>query len=250
MTYEQSILTTVVALTDSVWAPYRWQNSASGKTASAISERRGEFIDRGVPYIAGGSAAHRKACERQLQDVADAGLLIILIAGKRVGVRLTDRGDDVARALTAGYSARESYPLLAQVARAAKAIGDSNAGFQWEGECIHPPVNNLERPTVAEARRVCAFATRALPLLARQWLESSSDSTGVVGYLVTEVGCTAKRPKSTQLPDYEPECGDEYDRVFSTALEERERWESRLKIVHIPLGAGSWPERRRQHRRA
>lgn len=234
-----STLIQILAHVDALWCPYRWHGHFSLGAATAIAERRAKYSYRGVPLVVSGTGTERLAGERELQRMAADGLIRLFIAGKRIGVGLTDHGDTYARKLSAGYTVRDSWHLLKLVDKTlADCGGKGNAGYVCETDILGTEYDAVTSP------QLVGLENQSLPLLCRGYLESNCDVEGRVGYRVSEEGREACKPKAGKSPKFDELAESEYTRMYLAACRERETWQqSNPSHVTIPLSAGTWPRR-------
>lgn len=237
---QTSTLVQILAHTDALFCPFRVYRDSNPNAAAGLAERRTDYSTRGVPLVVAGSGTQRLAGERELQKLETAGLIVIYRRRKRIGVSLTERGDNVVRKLTAGYLARESFYLL-ELTEAVKAEfgGRTNAGFVLEADVLGREYDTIQ------SSNLILLENLMLPLLSRGWMRSGSDVRGAVGYQTTKAGrraMAAGKPQTGRLPKYDHIAGGEYDEMFVTALAERDEWKpDSPSHVAIPLSCGRWP---------
>jgi hypothetical protein len=232
-------LVTLLAQRDALFTPFRHSHSkASSHAASAIWERRAEYLRRGLPVVGGGSPAERQRHSRAMKRAKSAGLIKITGRTMHTRVRLTPAAEESLSALTACYSVRDSWPLLELMAQFAEIPGTT-----CETDIIGKGYDEVTSRDLADVEH------RALPLLARDWLASNSDSEGRVDYFITPAGraALAEGPPAPpeSLPDYSHAAGDYYDTIYTPGLRERETWQpTATNNVVIPLSCGMWGDRK------
>lgn len=229
----------ILADTDIIWTPFRRTDRELSTAAAGIAERRERYQRRGVPFIIGGDSARRMAGSRLLADLRSAGHLKLYGTGRDRCVRLTPRGEALARSATACHvlSDPEPWALLERIA----ATKQTNAGHvlevdlidsDYSAEGIGPKLNMLE--------------IVALPMLTAGWITSASDTQGRIGYGITTEGRTALKAGPFDLgdlPGMDDDACELYDQRLAAGLADRLQWKPERNHVAIPLGAGSWPRR-------
>lgn len=228
----------LLAATDAVFTPFRgtFETEMAG---AAIFERRYLYPRHGVRTIAGGAdGSIRRAGNRAFAGLVSRGLAQCVGRGRERGVLLTPHGDDYARRMTAGFMAVDSFGLLAWIDGLA-AEGQHNDQFVSESDVLGRDHDAMQ------SKGLAMLEHKALPLLARGWLESQTDYGSRVGYRVTPTGKAATRPEVGELPEFNHEAGEAYDGLYFSALKDRGSWQpSRHGVLWIPLSAGNWPSRR------
>lgn len=224
-------LTTILAATDALWCPFRWYGVSDIDAHAATLERRIGFQVRGVPFVVSGNASQRTEGERELQSLEADRLVVLHRAGKRIGASLTSKGDTIARAMTAGYTAQENYYLLAEIKQRLKS-GVSNNGFVLETEILEKSYADCKPADLSD------LENGMLPLLVRGWVVSATDTQGRIGY---GIGSPARKPASIELPDISDELTAQYDEQYLAGLASRTQWKaSTPSQVAVPLSAGLW----------
>jgi hypothetical protein len=216
---------------DAVWTPCRF-SSMTTKAVAAIYEQREAD---GVLVVGGGSVRDRVSHHRMLASARAAGVLVVS-GDARPLVKLTAEAEASARSLCGLDSLFASFPLMASIDKAAARCG-TNCGFVGEDDVLGKPYDQLQ------SHDLVRLENKLLPLLVRGWLESDCDSEGRVGYRITEAGRAAVRPKRAKLPAFNQFCADEYDRLYSPTMDERNSLEpDRPGHLAIPLSCGCWGE--------
>jgi hypothetical protein len=240
-----SILTNILARTDALFSPMRvWKPMRlipSNGVLVAIQERRAAFATEGVEYTTSGTSNERKEAERQLGALQSWGYLHVSTkTGRRIGVRLTDKGDDVARDhCCMPLYAQSHQRLLLRM----KVLLDHDVC--WNGMTTEDDLCGGAYETEWGVRAVCELEAHAAPLLARGLIDELVRCGGWVGYQLTEAGTAAlaDKPVCPELKggtDFEGYCA-----LFDAYLEARQSWKPRRhQEVYIPLPAGAdWPQR-------
>jgi len=238
------VLMTIAAKIDALHTPMRPTSRGVGEFAGgwmcAVQESRQLFRRSGVPYSTAGSILERQAAGRMLASLDQLGLAIVYsTTGRRVGVRLTDRGDLWVRGLTGDYTPWESWPLLQQIAALTDAAC-TNAGCVCEVRILHSEYDKVKSPELVGLEHRC------IPFIVRDFLSSACDIEGRVGYALTDSGRGALSRKKPRRPRWLPMPNDaayeKFAELYKRAMADRQTWKSERSHVLIPLGAGSWPE--------
>ncbi len=207
------ILIELLAMTDATWRPMRradWRKRA----AAVLYEHRGRFAAAGVPWHpAGKDDASRKADQRTIAEMATAGLLTLHGDARRASLRLTDRGEAIARALAGLPSIGAAHATVAEVIRLERA-GDGFGAVT--SELWLARLENYS-DTLDCRSELVVVQYMAAAALCRDWLESGSDLYGRVWYWPTAEGRRiAKTPEpilSDDLPPKDDSAFELYDRI-------------------------------------
>jgi hypothetical protein len=207
------------------------------KALSAISERRREFLEHGLPFVGGGSPSERKQMERSLGELQDDGVLSVSRgARRRVAVRFTPEGDAIIRNKLWVFRPFEVWHWLPTLAKSKRKIVSESVllGFKR--------TDNSDKQKTGRA----GLCNEMLPLLTLGVVDAWHDTYGIHGYSITESGTEALKSPAPVRPELPEPSEEEYDRcceLYNETLEEatRERlnWDI-VGTVAIPLGAGSW----------
>lgn len=239
-----AILADILARINATWLPPRKYNTGDAaldnRTIVAILERRRAAKARGVPYVARGSSQQAKATERRLNAMQAAGFLVIRSRGRVREVRLTDRGDDWARFVTAEPMVSEAWPWLSQI-EALQAAGISAGPIVRETDLARVAYGSPER------RRLIDLEYVLLPLKAAGLVDDATDVAGRVFYSLTPHGRRAVAgPPRRPAPDLPPYPGstwcDLHDELLRQYEAERLDWRpDSTGEVYIPLPVSGPP---------
>ena len=184
MTDDDRILIEILAATDAVFLPSRKPDMTRHRV---ICERRRGFRDNGVVWASGG----QRAMQRQVEALISAELIQSCGAGGRTRrVRLTDQGDDRARAVARLPCAWESLAAVNQLIAHRKKTGEF-----WIRETVLAGVE-YGRDNWRELLEVNCLM---LPAVVRGWAESNCSTYGLAFYSVTDEGKKAARKKVTDV---------------------------------------------------
>jgi hypothetical protein len=205
MTDRDSVLVQILAATDAVWKPMRQADWAT-PTPTVLYEYRKRFSSAGVPWHSGDpTEAGRKASQRTLEDLASAGLVTLHGRERRTAVRLTERGDVLARALAGLGNVDAGHCSLCEVLR----LHDQMASELWLARLDNYADTDDCRRELWIVQRLMA------PALWRGWVESGSDCHGRVWYWATDQGRqVAMLPAPTlpaDLPPMDEDAAEVYD---------------------------------------
>ncbi len=214
MTDETQTLATLLGQTDAIWQPQRRWNGGRDLLAGNIWQAKRLYPARGVPWHSGRpDAAGRKAAERRRAKMQETGLLTTAkVAGRVAFVRLTERGEILARRLVDVPNLDEARGWLVELAA-------------WGGllvnECVVATGRrnaNYGRPD--QGRRLWQLQAAMLPVLCRGFAVARSDCDGRVYYMATDTGrawlCGPVPELPSDLPPADPDAADAYH----TAIEE------------------------------
>ncbi|MCX7424382.1 MAG: hypothetical protein NTW96_01890 [Planctomycetia bacterium] len=211
----ETIRIQILGLTDAAFCPMReadWHPPAPGN----IYHARHTYPTDGVRILVEGDGADQKRTERTVHDGIAMGLIVPTVKRlRRTGLRLTDLGDWLTRAIVGQPDAGEAYRLVVEVARLG---GDDD---RWVSELTLAGV-----PGYSDGikRKLVEVEDNALPALVRGWLESNSDRYGHAWYRLLPAGRRAlEHPEPVEppgLPDGDPDARRFY---IATVEDERER---------------------------
>lgn len=205
MTEQDAILVRILAATDAVWKPMRQADWAT-PTPTVLYEYRKRFSSAGVPWHSGDATeAGRKANQRTLEGLASAGLVTLHGRERRAAVRLSEKGDILARALAGLGNVDAGHCSLCEVL----GLHDKMASELWLAR-----LDNYANTD--DCRRELVIVQQLMaPALWRDWVESGSDCHGRVWYWATKQGReVAKLPEPTlpaDLPPMDKDAADLYD---------------------------------------
>jgi len=171
MTEQDAVLVRILAATDAVWKPMR-QEDWVRPTPTVLYEHRKRFASTGVPWHSGNpSEAGRKASQRTLEFLASAGLATLHGRERRAAVRLTEKGDTVARALADLPNVDDAHFYLQEVIRQ-ETTGDGQgpmASELWLADLRNYSNTDHCRTELWIVQRLL------LPTLWRGWMNAESD---------------------------------------------------------------------------
>ena len=241
-----AFLDDLLARTDALFLPPRvWVAPVTclpNSAWTAVEERRHDFFRTGLSSPFSGDAAARKAGERLVEGLESDGLLkICKHGGRRVGLRLTQNGDDVVRHLTAQNLLLESFVWLLRMEcliAAEVSVGrymvleNDLAAVSGCNEATTQALWNLER--------------YMLPLQAAGLVDDTCDMAGHVYYCITKKGIAAAAkgcPEPRNLPEFRPGGGDRHEKLLRRYAAERLNWQGSPGHVVIPWSCGEGPKR-------
>jgi hypothetical protein len=237
MNDNSATLIEILAMTDGIFKPMR-QADWTPPVPAVIYEHRTRFESDGVPWASGDSSvAGRKRTQRQLEGLAEAGLVTICKQKRRSGVKLTDRGDIIARALAGIPNIDAGHSSLCEILK-----------YQ-DGKVCELLLAGLKRydETDATTHEVWIVQRMMLPALWRGWVESNSDVYGHVQYRTTDLGRAIAKRKEPTLPPDLPAKDNEVNEIYTeSTLSYRDQLraatpEQTREIGYIPLSA-SWDD--------
>lgn len=252
MTDDDRILTRLAAAIDAIFLPVRrWD----GAFPANVQAARRAYPGSGIRWESGeAGAAERKAAERDLAALVARGLIRVRRPhGRSVGVALTDRGDQVVRAIVGLPGVEASLAFVAAVmARAPDVpLSEHVISLYGRGWVCETDMNEGRGYGDGRQNELVAIEDRGLPALVRGWLESNSDGAGRVWYRVV------KKPDARPL-DALPEKAtgaqgaylDEIRRALATFDIDLSRGARERDIAPLPLPASMLayrPERTPAH---
>ena len=191
LSLNDSILVTILAATDAVFLPDR--DPLLRPRHAVIYERRRDFAHSGVPWtsemvLPGMDDAGRKRVQRALEELALDGQVVTFQpkGAKTLGVRLSDVGEERARALAGLPATGAALALLGQLSDLERT--DAAGAFQghvWLPETALAGVrwgDNERRHALVELEE------KLLPGLVRGWIESNCTVHGHCWYRLTDAG--------------------------------------------------------------
>jgi len=235
-----TILIQILALQDAIWHPFRRRDWLP-PMPTVLYEHRKRFREgEGVSWATGGGRADlRKARQRELDALAETGLIELCGRQRRSGVRLPEPVEIATRALCGLPNIEAGYVSLLEVIRL-------EAGDQRPGPlCSELWLAGIDNYTQDEKcfRELRLVELLMLPALSRGWVESHSDLLGCVWYFATPKGReVAKQPGPTLpagLPEWDRAAGRLYDKELIAARERlrREKPDRPNELGHCPLSA-------------
>jgi len=204
---------------------------------TTIFEHRTRFQSSGVPWNTGsGSETERKSQQRTLKSLSVDGLIEIFSHRRRLGVRLSERGDNFARALVGLPPVDFCHSLLCRI-----------IDLESSADGLAPMTSELwlagiENYGVADYQlKLWVLEDELLPALCRGWVSSNSDLHGRVYYSATALGRQIAQTPPPILPADLPQRNEEaWDLYFSERRGFREKLRSMKpdhtsEIGYIPL---------------
>jgi hypothetical protein len=215
-----------------------------------VWERRRAYREHGIDLPGGGNQAERQSFGRLLGELEQAGLLKVhRTRGRRVGVRLTDLGDSVARRMAACYTVADSWPAF-QRCCIWQAFADAHLGGtawpehllvaeEWAGNARqNEQLRQIRQELVPYFANGWVVADGDMHSPRRFWLSVSPDAPP--GLPIDSASCP--------VPDAPPEIGtdkaatDFYDAqwdAYNRELDGAEPLYPNNIIFGMPCGVGS-----------
>ena len=195
LTADESLLIDVLAKTDELFSPYRWEGRLSAP--GSIWKRRRRFATEGI--VTAGTdtdGASRTERSRAIDRLAQAEILVRSRPSSRTrGMRLTPTADEQLRSFCGLPGLETSFALMALMVK----IGRTDMGITER--C--PPAT-AERPAIREIYLLdpprdswpdsgdvdckLALESQLAPALWRGFVEAQSDMVGNGHYMLTEEG--------------------------------------------------------------
>ena len=229
-------LTDILARVDALFiAPRRYRDARpfSLRAAAGIDERRQRNLTGdGLPYLIGGDAAERQQGARLLDELATMGAVELTTrGGRRSGLRLTEGGDSVARALVAAFDVQHAWRLLTTLGELAVTTHLHWVGAAW-----------VRETALAESlgTNIAGIEFLSLPLKQRGLVADGIDQDGRVAYSLTAAGLEAATadppaPPAT-LPAMDDTLADEYTAKIERYADERAAWKPEQPgRLYVPL---------------
>jgi hypothetical protein len=233
MTDQDAVLVQILAATDAVWKPMRQADWAT-PTPTLLYEYRKRFASAGVPWHSGDpTEAGRKSNQRTLEGLASAGLVTLHGRERRAAVRLTEKGDILARALAGLGNVDAGHRSLYEVLE----LHDKMASELWLARLDDYADTDDCRVELLIVQRLIA------PALWRGWVESGSDCHGRVWYWATDQGREVAKLPAPTLPDDLPSMDEAAAGVYDAeviAYRQRLRYakpDNSSELGFIPLSA-------------
>lgn len=212
MTASNTLLVQILAESDALFVPVRdW----TGTRSRATAQRRSLFVSKGVEWASGAAGEDaRKAAQRTLAALDSEGMVSVgRVRGRATWVRLTDAGEDRARALA-------SLPRLDAGVLSVHAIAArSDRKAKTMDRAI---VSIIDLAGSRDPHELRAVEDMALPALLRGWVCCGSDIAGRVYFWLPVAGWKiAQRPPDVDLPEVEgdPHAIEIYESRIRTALD-------------------------------
>lgn len=144
------ILIRVAARVDAIFWPGREKFSMPREQVRF--ERRRDYAAIGLDLIGGGTVGERQKFGRKLQTLQAAGLLEIIEAKRRQGVRLTGRGDAIIRRMCGLYTVAESWGLLEYLVQWQSDFGEGTFPEHLAAEISQWEATDEEQTALEEMR--------------------------------------------------------------------------------------------------
>ncbi|MAT72312.1 MAG: hypothetical protein CMJ58_22640 [Planctomycetaceae bacterium] len=235
---DQRLLVRIVAALEVLFEPYRPKATPSAALASIMGRRRDYRGGSGLSWTVGGEAGARMRGMRSLKRLQAAGLIQTIKgrSDRRCGVKL--RRVDACLSLTPTKLTSEAWGRLEHVAALEKQRGvRRNAGYVSERDVVGMADDSTDGKLVRK------FTDDAMGLLIAGYLDTFCDTTGSIGWCVTDAGrkaLKAGRPEPDDLGAYDSAIAGDYMDIVAAGLADREHWCDDTNSVAIPLASGSW----------
>lgn len=233
---ETTELLRILAAVDVLFSPmHRPDRGTANSCCAEIFTRQQSYLrGEGLRWIVGGGQAERKAGERVLSELKEAGFIVLpRRRGSHRHVSLTARGDDVGRLLIGHPTAADAWRLLQAVV---EAVADRR-GVGPDG----PGVWLLEKQvTVGDVGDVDAVREMMLPLIVRGYVSNGIDVDGGLYYTSTPIGKEASQgppPEPQDDIEFMEEAREIYEDAYATARTERDSWRAASGHIFIPFPA-------------
>jgi hypothetical protein len=226
MTNGNETMLTILAKTDAAFWPVR-KNDVPGRVL--FHERRWAFLTAGLPWASGKmSEAGRKAAQRDLEALADAGKVLVYKpkSARTLGVRLSESADDAMRQMIGLATYADALPFLDELHRRLDdGDGCNFLGRPWTSEESLTGIRWGDN----EKRGHYVLLTQDLyPMLWRGLVESNASIQGHVWYGLTAAGLELARQRaeggqaSGEYPPPLPAEGDEeaFDSYHDARMQE------------------------------
>jgi hypothetical protein len=218
MNEHQTLLVRLLAKSDSVWAPQRLIDWQARMMQTVLYEHRRDFATGFSFASKAGRATDRKAFAELLAEFVSAGLIERFGGERKVRVRLSEAGDDMARAIVGLPGRDAAYRIVCELAkRPARQEGGCALEIELAGLADYggAPMDQATIDALEDAE------LRATPGLWRGWLSTVADLAGRVWYCCTTAGLKiaagppVKRP--AKLPKPVDGAFDLYGKEFGAA---------------------------------
>ncbi|MCG2683979.1 MAG: hypothetical protein L6306_10240 [Planctomycetales bacterium] len=212
------ILIRVLAVMDAIWLPLRRVDWVA-PTPTVLYEHRKRYPTVGVPFgTGGGREDSRKNRQRELNELAAAGLLTIGGESRRVGVKLSEKAEIALRSLCGLPNLDEAHATLRRVI-------SLEGGDQWPGPlCSELWLAGRGDYTDGIGEELWDAQNLLLPALCRQWIEGHSDWHGRVWYFATDAGRKIAALPAPKMPSELPEYSESANALYmKETLAARER---------------------------
>lgn len=240
---EALMLADVLARTDVLFAPSRTCSkelqSLPRSARAAIAERQSRFSILGVPMDGSAATQNRMGRSRLVQKLRDQNLVQVNGRGTRAaGMRLTARGDELARTMCSLPTLADSWGWLARMQSLVQL------GLCWNGMVPEVYLTESHYDQRDWGPRTDAMEMGMLPLQSAGLVSCQLDTLARAWWSLTPSGEAAllgPPPERTPNLHYSYEAHGQYEDQYPAYLADRQRWEGCPGYVVIPLSAGIWP---------
>ena len=204
------LLARLLARQDAAFLPYR-KNDQPG--LNCFNDRMSLHFTTGTPWAGSKDGSTRKKGERDLKSLEVAGLVKATRQTTRIsGSRLTDRGEQMARALV------NCSPLNATIALVEKLSQLVKTGCCWDGKWVQETVPAGVFPDYKKGwhSKLVEQQFEILPALSRGWVTYDTNQDGNAYYAIARPVDAVPLP---DLPQADQECCDIYDKTFWAEVE-------------------------------
>jgi hypothetical protein len=206
----------------------------------SVAAARFEFVRAGIRLLAAGTAADRKAGERDAKRWSKAGAVTVRMFRQARYVRLTTAADAILRQLVGVPTVGQSRDVLRLVAKPpAGALLNGGGVCEWS---LLPA--GLRDDEFHDACRL--LADKLAALLAAGMIRVWPDTCGLQAIWTTQEGHAELRrrhqpePKPPELKARQRKrLANQYRTALEEQLQEREHWQRDAPLA-IPLSAGTW----------
>jgi hypothetical protein len=229
------VLIDLLADTDALFRPGRFYGMPDNAMRN-LWQRRREYVNAGMRWASGeATEAGRKESQRDLEQLADDGLVSLhRHQGRTQAVRLTEQGDQMARALAGLPGVGEALEWM----RLMRCIRDLKFDVNWLDAfrglvpetllCGHDWWPNTDEARDARGDVMWGLT----PALSRLWVETEASTVGCLWYRLTPAGEQAlDDSRAKVLP-----CLPRED------LDAMEQYNARLQLTRSRLEAAEPPD--------
>ena len=194
MSDAEALLVTILADVDVIHTPRRFHNLSLDAWV-LLDERQRAYAEHGVPWASGGTSERdRKTQQRNLEALAEQGFVVAhRSAGRTVGIRLTPKGDQHARALANLPDMVEAFPHLRRMVRLQQKGFDAEWSDRFQGWLPETLLTGCEWGAPASREPFGKLQAEVLPVIIRGWLRTNSSVKGHLWYYPTAAGIAASR---------------------------------------------------------
>ena len=245
LTPDQCILIECLAKTDALFAPWRDWRGGNRHAPGSIYIRRRVFLENGVEVFSGEAAvSDRMSFCRRVARLAEAGNLVQCGARNRtVGIRLTDCGDEITRALCDLPTCKDAFETMGKMLA---LVGSADAQ-QWVRETTLIGASDYVPGDDSQKSDLMYLRLCLSPGLWRRLVEGRSDVDRRTCYRLTAGGLEIlggdpdqARLTAAKLPRFQDAANARYWKVFSAELQSRLNWddpEAVSELGDLPLPA-------------